>query len=66
MARISKKEKIDTRVVCKDCRHAYGYHELDYKGEPFMCHCRAKGEYGAQYSEFIDVKHECSRFVKKG
>ena len=66
MARVSKKEEQKAKgVVCKDCKHAYGFHELDYKGEPFLCHCGMKGEYGRQFSEFIDVKHVCSMFEKK-
>lgn len=26
-------------ILCRDCKHSYDPHELDYKKEPFLCKC---------------------------
>ena len=53
------------RVRCCDCAHSYEPHELDYKGEPFLCHCRAKGEWGAKFSVFLYKQQECKDYKPK-
>lgn len=52
-----KKEEI--RHYCRECKHSYDYHELDYKGEPFLCKCPF-----FQYSKFLN-RDCCSKFEKK-
>lgn len=46
----AKKETI--RHYCRECKYSFDYHELDYKGEPFMCKCQFE-----KYSKFLN--HDC-------
>ena len=44
---------------CRDCQHSYDWHELNYRGEPFMCRCPYH-----QWSRFL--KHDyCDKFKKR-
>lgn len=37
---MSRKKKDKKEVIhCCDCENSYDYHELNYKGEPFLCRC---------------------------
>lgn len=53
------------RVRCCDCEYSYDPHELDYKGEPFLCHCKAKGEWGAKFSVFLFKPQNCTTYHRK-
>lgn len=34
-----KKEREVQRYFCRDCKHAFGYHEKSIKGDYFMAKC---------------------------
>lgn len=56
--------KIKTKAAgkvyhCRECKHSYDYHELNYKGEPFLCKCPFE-----KYSKFLDSDY-CKRFEKR-
>lgn len=44
---------------CRDCKHAFDFHELNWKGEPFLCKCPFH-----KYSKFLD-KDYCTNFKLK-
>lgn len=44
---------------CRDCSHAYDYHEVDYKGDFFLCKCPF-----FQFSKFLNRDY-CERFKLK-
>ena len=59
------KSKSDGWVTCRECALSYGYYGKDVHGDPFMNHCKAKGEWGAKYYEILDTKRRCSCFEKR-
>lgn len=44
---------------CRDCRRSYDWHELNYRGEPFMCRCPYH-----KWSRFLNHDY-CDKFVKR-
>lgn len=56
---MAKKAKSHTDVFCRDCKHAYGFHEKNHKGEFFLCKCPF-----FHYSRFLN-KDYCENFKKK-
>jgi hypothetical protein len=48
-----------TQYYCRDCKHAFDFHELDYKGEPFLCKCPFH-----KFSKFLN-KDYCTNFKLK-
>lgn len=61
-----KQTKLElTRVICANCANSYDPHELDYSGKPFLCHCKAKGEWGAKFSVFLYKPQECKDYKPK-
>lgn len=53
-------KKAEYIYTCRDCVHAYDFHELNYKGEYFMCKCHFH-----KYSKFLN-KSYCDNFKKNG
>ncbi len=62
---MAKKQTKLTTVICANCANSYEPHELDYSGKPFLCHCKAKGEWGAKFSVFLYKPQECQFYKPK-
>lgn len=56
---MAKKNASQTVYRCRDCRHAYDYHEKNLNGEYFMCKCPFQ-----KRSMFLN-RDVCERFEKK-
>lgn len=57
---MAKKKQTSTQNYhCRDCKHAFDFHELNWKGEPFLCKCPFH-----KYSKFLD-KDYCTNFKLK-
>lgn len=54
-----KKEKVRPTLFCRDCKHAYDYHEKNLKGELFMARCPFR-----QWSVFLNHT-TCEKLVLK-
>lgn len=56
---MAKKVKERPTKFCRDCKHAFDYHEKNLKGEFFMCKCPFH-----QWSKFLNHSH-CKHFEDK-
>jgi len=60
MAHKKEDKPVDIRN-CSMCIHATDYHELNHKGEPFLCKCRF-----FKWSRFLYSANDvCMRFESK-
>lgn len=57
---MAKKQTIEQKHYCRDCKHSRDYHTKDYKGEFFLCRCDYQ-----KRSMFLD-KDKCEHFERKG
>lgn len=57
MAKKAIKQKPD--YTCNDCKHAYDFHDKNWKGEYFMCKCPY-----FKWSRFLNISY-CDKFEKK-
>lgn len=55
-----KLKRAELKYHCRECKHSHSYHELNWKGEPFLCKCPFH-----KYSKFLDSDW-CEHFQKKG
>ncbi|MBR4886842.1 MAG: hypothetical protein IKU16_09525 [Muribaculaceae bacterium] len=58
MAKTQAKKQNNT-VDCKDCKHAYDWHEKGADGLPFLCRCRLH----TKRSRFL-TRDGCEQFDK--
>lgn len=56
---MAKKKQPETQLHCRECKHSFDYHELNYKGEPFLCKCPFH-----KWSKFLD-RDWCKNFEKR-
>lgn len=59
MIMAKKKQTSTQNYHCRDCKHAFDFHELNWKGEPFLCKCPFHKD-----SKFLD-KDYCTNFKLK-
>lgn len=54
------KRNIQEEHYCKNCAHAYDYHEKGKNGEPFLCRCPFE-----KWSQFLNYPNRCVNFKTK-
>lgn len=56
---MAKKVKTRPTLFCRDCQHAYDFHDKNYKGDYILCRCPF-----FKWSKFLN-KDYCEKFKNK-
>lgn len=51
------KRIVQIKHTCRNCAHATDFHELNHKGEPFLCKCPFE-----EWSQFLDLEKVCEHY----